>query len=543
MENFNSLNISEQLLTNLLGMNYSIPTPVQAQTIPLALSGKDILGTAQTGTGKTGAYGVPLINHLMTNPEASALVLAPTRELAVQVLKVLEQMLGKKTNIKTALIIGGDPIAKQIDQLARGARLIVGTPGRMNDHIDRKSINLKTTNFVVLDEMDRMLDMGFEIQIEQVFKSLAKNKQTLMFSATMPNNILKIAQKYLKDEERIAVGSTVSAVDTIKQEIIKTSEAEKHDLLLDQLKVNTGSCIIFVKTKIATEKLATRLREYGHSADAIHGDLRQRNREKVLRFFRNKKYRILVATDVAARGIDIPHIEHVVNYDLPQCEEDFIHRIGRTGRAGSIGNAVSFITPQDFEKWYKICKMMNLTSELDQLGKKKIQESRFSKRRNNGSRYGANSSNSKQSRFRTNSFNSNKPRFGENSSSSNQPRFRSEASPSNQSRFRTNSSSSNKSRFGESSSSLNQPRFRSEASPSNQSKFRTNSSSSNQSRFGAESSKPKNNNQGNDSWRSNKNKNFSKPSQQDDSFFKRRTPKADNSSSQFKSRRVKQNSF
>ncbi len=365
MKNFESFGLPSSLLATLKSINYLVPTPIQEQTIPSAMQGKDVLGTAQTGTGKTAAYGIPLIAHLLSDEKNAALVLTPTRELAVQVLSFLQQALGKNSSIKTALIIGGDPINGQLQQLSKRPRLIVGTPGRMNDHLKRKSLKLDQTNFLVLDETDRMLDMGFGIQLDEIVKFLPKQRQTLMFSATLPDNILKISNKYLQNAVRISIGSTVKAADTIKQEIIRTSEVEKYGILLAQLEQKEGSIIVFVKTKYSTEKLADKLRDNGHSVTAIHGDLRQRNREKVMSGFKNRKYRILVATDIAARGLDISHVECVINHDLPQCEEDFIHRIGRTGRAGSEGTAISLITPQDHIKWRNIMKMMDPSAKLD----------------------------------------------------------------------------------------------------------------------------------------------------------------------------------
>lgn len=365
MRNFESFGLPSSLLATLKSINYLVPTPIQEQTIPSAIQGKDVLGTAQTGTGKTAAYGIPLIAHLLNDEKNSALVLTPTRELAVQVLSFLHQALGKNSSIKTALIIGGDPINGQLQQLLKRPRLIVGTPGRINDHLKRKSLKLDQTNFLVLDETDRMLDMGFGIQLDEIVKFLPKQRQTLMFSATLPDNILKISNKYLQNAVRISIGSTVKAADTIKQEIIRTSEVEKYGILLTQLEQREGSIIVFVKTKYSTEKLADKLRDNGHSVTAIHGDLRQRNREKVMRGFKSRKYRILVATDIAARGLDISHVECVINHDLPQCEEDFIHRIGRTGRAGSEGTAISLITPQDHIKWRNIMKMMDPSAKLD----------------------------------------------------------------------------------------------------------------------------------------------------------------------------------
>ncbi|MGB4191629.1 MAG: DEAD/DEAH box helicase, partial [Rickettsiales bacterium] len=365
MENFKLLGLSEPLLTALTVMQYLTPTPIQAETIPHALLGTDILGTAQTGTGKTAAYGIPLIDKLLKTESDVALVLTPTRELAVQVLNFLEKIVGRNSGIKTALIIGGDPIDKQFNQLRMNPRIIVGTPGRLNDHLERGTVKLDQVTFLVLDETDRMLDMGFGIQLDRIFKFLPEKRQTLMFSATLPKEIVNISSKYLQNALRISIGSTVAPAANIEQEVIHTSESEKYDNLLKQLELNLGTIIVFAKTKILTEKLAMRLRDSGHSADAIHGDLRQRNRERVIRAFRNKKHRILIATDIAARGLDISHVECVINHDLPQCKEDFIHRIGRTGRAGASGRAISLITPQDYLQWKYISRMMNPDVKLD----------------------------------------------------------------------------------------------------------------------------------------------------------------------------------
>lgn len=359
MEDFKSLGLPQGLLQSLAAMNFTTPTPIQAQTIPLALQGSDILGSAQTGTGKTAAYVIPMVSHLVNNPSDAALILTPTRELAVQVLDTVHLMTGRKSGIFTALLIGGDPMFKQLKQLRHKPRIIVGTPGRINDHLMRGTLSLENVKFFVLDETDRMLDMGFSVQLQKIAQYLPAKRQTLMFSATMAPTIVKIAQTYLKNEVRVAVGSTTTPTEKITQEVLRIAEPKKYDTLVEQLNLYAGSCIIFVKTKSGTEKLAHRLRENGHDADAIHGDLRQRNRERVIKAFRSGKYRILVATDIAARGLDIPDIECVINYDLPQCPEDFIHRIGRTGRAGAEGRAISLITSQDNLKWKNICRLIN----------------------------------------------------------------------------------------------------------------------------------------------------------------------------------------
>lgn len=360
MENFHSLGLPESILHSLKLMDFHKPTPIQAQTIPAALQGLDILGSAQTGTGKTAAYGIPLVSYLLNNPYNSALVLAPTRELALQVLDMLNKLLGEKSGIRSVLLIGGDSMPKQLKFLHGKPRLFVGTPGRVNDHLARGSLKLDKTSFLVLDETDRMLDMGFTAQLNKITQFLPEQRQTLMFSATMAPNIVKVAQSYLKDAVRVSVGSTTTPTDKIKQEILHTSEPEKYDILAEQLDgLNGGSCIIFVKTKYGAEKLARKLCANGHDADAIHGDLRQRSRERVIKAFRDGRSRFLVATDIAARGLDIPSIECVINYDLPQCPEDYIHRIGRTGRAGVEGKAISLVTSQDGLKWKNICRLIN----------------------------------------------------------------------------------------------------------------------------------------------------------------------------------------
>lgn len=359
MENFSTLNLPVPVMTALERMAFTKPTPIQAQAIPPALEGRDILGSAQTGTGKTGAFSIPMVVQLLNNPRSNAMVLTPTRELAVQVQEMIENLLGKNNPMKTVLLIGGESMPNQLQQLRARPRIIVGTPGRINDHLARGSLMLHQTSFLVLDETDRMLDMGFGIQLEKIFKYLPEKRQTLMFSATLPDNIVKLSGNYLKNPVRVSVGSLTNPVAKISQETINTTEINKYDELVKQLKEREGSVIVFVKTKYGTEKLATRLRRDHHSADAIHGDLRQNKRDRVINAFRDQKHRILVATDIAARGLDIPHIEHVINYDLPQCPEDYIHRIGRTGRAGSEGSAVNLLTPQDALKWKAIQRLMN----------------------------------------------------------------------------------------------------------------------------------------------------------------------------------------
>lgn len=359
MKDFSTLGLPQQLEDSLKRMNFTSPTPIQAKAIPIALQGRDILGSAQTGTGKTGAFGIPLLQRLLTTDKTTALIMTPTRELATQVLKALQEMLGHGSGIKTALLIGGDSMYRQLNQLKGRPRLVVGTPGRINDHLERRSLNLRDAGFLVLDETDRMLDMGFGVQIDRILKHMPKERQTLLFSATLPPYIIEIAKKYLHMPERIAVGDVHTPTQNIKQELVKLSTAEKYKALTEHLSRREGSVIIFVKTKHGADRMATKLQREGHKAEAIHGDLKQSKRDRVIADFRDKEYRILVATDVAARGLDIPHIEHVINYDLPQVAEDYIHRIGRTARAGKTGEAVVFVTPEDGAKWKAIYHLMN----------------------------------------------------------------------------------------------------------------------------------------------------------------------------------------
>lgn len=372
MTNFASFNLPSGLVASLSQMHFKAPTPIQEKAIPIALEGRDILGSAQTGTGKTAAFSIPLITHLLNNAQGAALILTPTRELAMQVDSTIQQMLGHSSGIKTALLIGGKPMFTQFSQLKNRPRIIVGTPGRVNDHLKRGTLKLHNTTFLVLDETDRMLDMGFSIQLETIFVQLPQKRQTLMFSATLPANIIKLSGKYMNQPERISVGSTTSPAAKIHQETIFTTDTEKYSHLLTQLEQRQGSILIFVKTKFGAERLAQRLTRDGHEADAIHGDLKQSRRDRVIKDFRNQKYRILVATDIAARGLDIPHIEHVINHDLPQCPEDYIHRIGRTARAGATGSAICFISPADRKKWQAIHKLINPGQPLE----KEAQQSR-----------------------------------------------------------------------------------------------------------------------------------------------------------------------
>ncbi|MCC8368893.1 MAG: DEAD/DEAH box helicase [Rickettsia endosymbiont of Oxypoda opaca] len=354
MKNFN---LPDELITSLEKINITIPTEIQKQAIPLAMSGADILASSQTGSGKTLAYLLPIINSFI-NTKSTALVLVPTRELASQICNALKSVT-TQLKMNSAVLIGGEPMPPQFMQLKNNPKIVIGTPGRIIDHLTRGTLKLSNIGIVVLDEMDRMLDMGMKEQLEEINKYLPEKRQVLMFSATMPKHIVSLSQKYLNNPIRITVGSANKAAPEIKQESLKISDREKFSELTKQLDTRNGSIIIFVKTKRSADQLARMLKSENHKAEAIHGDLSQHQRERVILSFRQSRHRIMVATDVAARGLDIPHTQHVINYDLPMCPEDYLHRIGRTGRAGATGNALSFISPDDTMKWKAIDRLIN----------------------------------------------------------------------------------------------------------------------------------------------------------------------------------------
>ncbi|WP_425362205.1 DEAD/DEAH box helicase [Candidatus Tisiphia endosymbiont of Mystacides longicornis] len=354
MKNFN---LPNEVIISLEQMNITSPTEIQREAIPIAMQGSDILASSQTGSGKTLAYLLPIVNSFIQT-KSMALVLVPTRELASQVRTTLTNV---TTQIKlpSAVLIGGEPMHKQFTQLKANPKVVIGTPGRIIDHLLRGTLKLNIVQLVVLDEMDRMLDMGMKEQLEEINKYIPEKRQVLMFSATMPKHIIALSQKYVINPKRITIGSTTQAASQIKQETLRVSDKEKFPELIKQLKQRDGSIIIFVKTKRGADQLAKMLKFEDHKAEAIHGDLTQGRRDHVIASFRSSRHRIMVATDVAARGLDIPHTQHVINYDLPMSPEDYLHRIGRTGRAGLSGCALSFISPEDNIRWKAIDRLMN----------------------------------------------------------------------------------------------------------------------------------------------------------------------------------------
>ena len=371
MDNFLNLGISKEILFNLKSLNLVKPTPVQQRAIVPGFEGKDILAIANTGTGKTAAFGIPIIQRLNENKSLSALILSPTRELSIQIGKHLRELMGKNINIKSAVLIGGDSMKKQIELIKKKPRIIIGTPGRIYDHINRKTLNLKSINILVLDETDRMLDLGFIQQIQKIINFLPSKKQTLLFSATLPKNIRNISTKYLFNPVNISVEKKEKILQNINHITLNINQGEKYNKLLQELDTREGSVIVFMKTKHSSKKIYLKLLKDGQSVNTIHGNIRQNKRINILNKFRNQKFRVLVATDIAARGLDIPHIEHVINYDLPQRTEDYIHRIGRTARAGKKGSALSFISENDKKIWKMISKLINPNIEDKEIFRKK----------------------------------------------------------------------------------------------------------------------------------------------------------------------------
>lgn len=358
MKTFDELRISELLRNNLRESKFITPTPIQAAAIPAALSGNDVLGTAQTGTGKTLAFLIPIANKLMETRGRGieALVIVPTRELAMQVFDTFVRV-NKKTGIFGVLVVGGLSEGRQLEEIRRGSRLVIATPGRLEDYIRRRLINLQGVKILVLDEADRMVDMGFLPQMRNIMNALPKERQTMCFSATMEPEVAKLVHDYLKNPTRVEIGSTRTPAELVALRVYEVRREQKFGLLKHLLKSDPGTFLVFTRTKRGADALARKLNQAGFDAGVIHGARSQSQRTAALRGFKERQPRILVATDVAARGIHVHGIAQVINYDLPQVPEDFIHRVGRTGRVETKGIASTFVTRDDF---YDMCAIENL---------------------------------------------------------------------------------------------------------------------------------------------------------------------------------------
>ncbi len=365
MNTFDDFSLSAVLKSNLTRHGFTEPTEVQVQAIPPALQGHDVVATAQTGTGKTLAFVLPLLEALAKKPifpGISAVILSPTRELAIQIDETFQKM-AHGTGIKAAVVVGGMNERAQLMAVRKGAQVLIATPGRLCDFLDRGLVNLVGVRVLVLDEADRMLDMGFRPAIQMIMGAMKAERQTLFYSATSESSVSHLIAKHLKNPVRVTVGSTTRPADEIDLHVYEVEQDRKLGLLQRMLKDETGSFLVFARTKRGADKLAKRLGTDGVKTAAIHGDRSQSQRNQALKGFQQGSYRVLVATDVAARGIHVEGIAHVVNYDLPQAPEDFIHRVGRTGRAGARGTASTFGTRSERNDIRRIEKALNLRME------------------------------------------------------------------------------------------------------------------------------------------------------------------------------------
>jgi len=340
---FNGLGIAPEFLSILEKVKYTVPTPIQHQAIPVAVEGKDIVGIAQTGTGKTLAFGVPMLQRLYQHG-GLGLIVVPTRELAIQVDETI-QKIGRPLGVATAVLIGGESISRQTQALRRKPNVIIATPGRLLDHIEQKNLRLDPVKILVLDEADRMFDIGFAPQIKRICALVPKERQTMLFSATMPHEIMDLARTYMAMPVRIEVAPAGTASERVEQEIFLIRKEERISLLEQLLGEYQGTVLVFSRTKHGARKICQAINQMGHRAAEIHSNRSLGQRREALSGFKSGKYRILVATDIAARGIDVTGIELVINFDLPDNTEDYVHRIGRTGRAGKEGKAISFAMP------------------------------------------------------------------------------------------------------------------------------------------------------------------------------------------------------
>jgi ATP-dependent RNA helicase RhlE len=360
---FSKLGLAPAILEGVKAMGYVDPTPIQLRAIPLVLSGKDVIGSAQTGTGKTAAFGLPILSKLGQHNAAGArvLILEPTRELAAQVETAFHDF-ARFTDLKTTVVFGGVGYGKQNDELRAGADIVVATPGRLLDHLEQGTLKLDKVEFLVLDEADRMLDMGFLPDVRRIVDKCPRARHTSLFSATVPPQIETLIQWAMHDPETIEIGARRTPAETVKHVIYPVSDTQKTDLLLELLnRVNYDSVIIFCRTKHGADRVANTLKRANHAVCVLHSNRTQKEREQALQGFREGKYEVLVATDIAARGLDIADVSHVVNYDVPQHPEDYIHRIGRTGRAEATGDAFTIMIAEDAPHVFAIERFISQT--------------------------------------------------------------------------------------------------------------------------------------------------------------------------------------
>jgi ATP-dependent RNA helicase RhlE len=362
---FAELGIDPKILEVLHKLNFKTPTPIQHKAIPIGLEGKDIIGIAQTGTGKTLAFALPMIQRLFHH-RGKGLILVPTRELAIQVEQTF-QKIAIQFGFKTVVLIGGSSMETQIQHLRRNPNFIIATPGRILDHLNRRTIGLQEVHTLVLDEADRMLDMGFAPQIKKILETVPKNRQTMLFSATMPDDIVKIAMHHMKLPIRIEIAQQGTTAERVEQEVFITQPNQKNRLLQLLLKKFPQTVLVFSRTKFGAKRICRAIQQMGHTAAEIHSNRSLNQRLEALQGFRTGKYHVLVATDIAARGIDVKGIEVVINYDIPEHAEDYVHRIGRTGRAGHTGHAITFATPDQGQKVRTIERLIRTALQISKL--------------------------------------------------------------------------------------------------------------------------------------------------------------------------------
>lgn len=357
--NFHDIGVSEALVKDLAMAGLTSPTPIQAQAIPLALAGRDVIGCAQTGTGKTAAFVIPIIERLVQSPrtEPQALILAPTRELALQILTTIDT-LGRRRGIFGTVLVGGADMQAQVRGLRQRPHILVATPGRLLDHMWNGTVNLLPIKILVLDEADRMLDMGFAPQINQILSAVPEERQTLLFSATLPSDLTQFIEASVNDPVRVMATPSATTADGVAQALHYTTHTAKPDLLLSLLKHEKETVLVFTRTKHRADHVGRVLSRAGHRVGILHGDRSFSQRRNALDGFRRGLFRVLVATDIAARGIDVANIGHVINFDLPYCPEDYVHRIGRTARMKATGRATSFITAEDPEQLRAIERLL-----------------------------------------------------------------------------------------------------------------------------------------------------------------------------------------
>lgn len=434
MDTFESFSLPKPISDAIQKMGFTTPTPIQAKSIPLVIEGKDLVSMAQTGSGKTAAYLIPTLTRLLTQVENTpvkkqVLILVPTRELAMQTMEVARSLTWFVPQVKSVVLIGGASMQMQIKNLKMKPRFIIATPGRLMDHFRRRTVDLKNVGTLILDEADRMFDMGFAPQVREIAKHIPTQRQTMLFSATFPKEVRELAQKILNNPVDVSVKSDIEP-PKINQKSLEISQDAKNDTTLDLINAATGSVLVFARTKSRTDRLGRYLNEYGVKVAVIHGDRSQGQRNQALQGFKSGQFKVLVATDIAARGIDVSTVSDVVNYDLPEQFEDYVHRIGRTGRAGREGTATSLVTREDRSKWAMIARRAGLTAPASSSKSERSTGSgrRFDNRKSDNRR--DDRRDDRRSEPRQDRYAFKKKSFGDRPSRSDRPRFNDERSES-----------------------------------------------------------------------------------------------------------------